>query len=152
MQSQPPESPESPDSPSDAWTPEQLHHSWAPELRRSWSEVSGGGSLRSGRQRRSIEMAEAARLAIARSNSFSRNFSPDNAPIGPSRVAAPKDGSILVRKTQRRVSFNSHDLDAIKPGSLEEVKVKHDDAVPPASPEFGLADASESTGQEASGR
>eukprot|EP00434_Breviolum_minutum_P020777 symbB.v1.2.018327.t1/scaffold1417.1/size119926/1 len=146
MQSQP-QSPESPDSPSDAWAPEQLHHSWAPELRRSWSEVSGGGSLRSGRQRRSIEMAEAARLAIARSNSFSRNFSPDNAPIGPSCVAAPKDGSILVRKTQRRVSFNSHDLDAIKPGSLEEVKVKHDDAVPPASPEFGLADASESTGE-----
>jgi hypothetical protein len=82
---------------------EEAFGSWC--LRRSWSEVSGAGSDRStGRGRRSSDSELPSTI-------FSRKFSPEGAPIGPSIVSGANDGAIHLRKAKRRVSFNSGDFE-----------------------------------------
>jgi len=85
---------------------EEAFGSWC--LRRSWSEVSGAGSVRStGRGRRSSDSELPSTI-------FDRKFSPEGAPIGPSIVSGANDGAIHLRKPKRRVSFNSGDFEKEK--------------------------------------
>ena len=107
----------------EVFVPEQLHHSWS-SLRRSWSEVSGAGSVRStGRGRRSSDSELPSTI-------FSRKFSPEGAPIGPSCVSGAIDGAIHLRKPKRRVSFSS--------GDFEKGKVERGEMEPPHSKTAGL--------------